>query len=275
MLLPRILTAILGIPVVLICIYYGSMLFLLLLFIILLYMLHEFAYMVNSVGYEVHKVVVYLVGIITFFSIIFEPLQFNKNSLLLTSINFTLILFILFLIEIIKQKPLGSVGRISVEFTVPMLLGWSLAHLFLIRDIKNYGMKLTFILFLTIWIIDNAAYLFGVVFGKKKLASVVSPKKTIAGFIFGYIFGILGFLFLFRVFFIDRVFNFRDLIIISVILPFVCMLSDLAESLIKRDCGFKDSDNLLVGHGGMLDRFDSFIFTSPVFYYFLRIVLNR
>ncbi len=275
MLLPRILTAILGIPIVLVCIYYGSALFLLLLIIILLYMLREFIHMVNTVGYEVSPIVVYLVGLITFFSIVFEPLQFNKTSLYLTSMNITLLLFILFLIEIIRQKPIGSVGRISVEFVIPMLLSWSLAHLFLIRDIKIYGMKLTYILFFSIWIIDNAAYIFGTLFGKRKIASVISPKKTVAGFIFGYIFGFFGFLFLSRLFLIDRIVKYKDLIIFAIILPFVSMVSDFAESLIKRDCGFKDSDNLLIGHGGMLDRFDSFIFSSPMFYYFFRIILNK
>jgi phosphatidate cytidylyltransferase len=275
MLLPRILTAILGIPIILVCIYYGSGLFLLLLFIIILYMLHEFIHMVNTVGYEVSPIIVYLVGLITFFSIVFEPMQFNKISLQLTSINFTLILFILFFVEIVRQKPVGSVGRVSVEFTIPMLLGWSFAHLFLIRDIKNYGMKLTYILFFTIWIIDNAAYIFGSVFGKKKIVSVISPKKTVVGFVFGYIFGFLGFLFLSRVFLIDRIITYRNLTILAIVLSFVSMMSDLAESLIKRDCGFKDSDHLLVGHGGMLDRFDSFIFTSPVFYYLIHIFLNK
>ncbi len=275
MLLPRILTAIFGIPIVLICIYYGNVLFLIFLFIVLLFMLREFIHMVNKVGYEVSPIIVYLVGLITFFSIVFEPLQFSKMSLQITSINFTLLFLIMFLTEIIKQKPLGSVGRISVTFAIPMFLAWSLAHMFLIRDIKNYGMKLTYILFFTIWIIDNAAYIFGTVFGKKKIASVISPKKTIAGFIFGYIFGFLGFLFLSRIFLIDKVISYRSLIVFAIILPFVCMISDLSESLIKRDCGFKDSDQLLVGHGGMLDRFDSFIFSSPLFYYFFKIILSK
>ncbi|MCX7941112.1 MAG: phosphatidate cytidylyltransferase [Endomicrobia bacterium] len=275
MLLPRIITALLGIPIILLAVYYGSGLFLVLLFIILLYMLKEFVHMSNTAGYEISWVLVFITGFVVFFSVIFEPLQFNKYALYLTSINITLIFFLFFLIEIIKQKPLGAIGRISVGFGVPFLLSWSMAHLYLLRDIRTYGMKLTYILFLTIWITDNAAYIFGTLFGKRKLASVVSPKKTVVGLIASIIFGLLGFIFLCRIFRVDNILGYNNIIFIGILLPILSTISDLAESLIKRDCGFKDSDNLLIGHGGMMDRFDSFIFTTPVFYYFVQVLLRK
>ncbi|MCS7151913.1 MAG: phosphatidate cytidylyltransferase [Endomicrobia bacterium] len=275
MLLPRVITALLGIPIILLAVYYGSGLFLVLLFIILLYMLKEFVHMSNTAGYEISWVLVFITGFVVFFSVIFEPLQFNKYALYLTSINITLIFFLFFLIEIIKQKPLGAIGRISVGFGVPFLLSWSMAHLYLLRDIRTYGMKLTYILFLTIWITDNAAYIFGTLFGKRKLASVVSPKKTVVGLIASIIFGLLGFIFLCRIFRVDNILGYNNIIFIGILLPILSTISDLAESLIKRDCGFKDSDNLLIGHGGMMDRFDSFIFTTPVFYYFVQVLLRK
>jgi len=275
MLLPRIITAILGIPIVLICVYYGGGLFFVLLLLILLYMIKEYTYMTNVAGYEVGWFFPFLVGVITFFSIIFEPLQFNKHSLYLTSIVLTILLFIMFFKEIIKQKPIGSIGRISVSFLGPFLFSWSMAHFYLVRDIKNYGMQLTYILIFTIWTADNASYIFGSIFGKKKLASIISPKKTIVGLFSGIIFGFLGFLFFNRIFMIDQVLSYKELSILGLILPILTVISDLSESLIKRDCGFKDSDNLLVGHGGMMDRFDSFIFTTPSYYYLLLLFLKK
>lgn len=275
MLLPRIITAILGIPVVLISIYYGSGVFFIFLLVILIYMIKEFVYMTKIAGYETGYFWSFIVGIFIFISVILEPLNFNKFSLYITSITITVLFFIIFLKEIIKQKPIGSVGRISVEFLIPMLFSWSLAHLYLLRDIKNYGMKLTYILFLTIWTSDNASYIFGTIFGKKKLASLISPKKTVFGLISGIFFGCLGFLFFSRIFMIDQVLNYDRILILGLIIPILSSISDLAESLIKRDCGFKDSDNLLVGHGGMMDRFDSFIFTSPVYYYLLLFFLKK
>ncbi|MEN3013737.1 MAG: phosphatidate cytidylyltransferase [Endomicrobiia bacterium] len=274
MLLPRILTGIFGIPIVVISIYYGNFLFLFLLLVILFYILKEFTYMVNKVGYQVSKIVIFFVGIIIFLSIIFEPIVFTKFSLYFTSANITLILILICFLEILKQKPLGAVGRISVGFLFPFLFAWSLAHLYLIRDIKNYGMKLTYILFFTIWIADNSAYFFGSLFGRRKLASIISPKKTVVGFTSSIISGILAFLFFSRIFQIDTTIKFRDLIILSLIITPLATLSDLTESLIKRDCGFKDSDNLLFGHGGMMDRFDSFLFTGPIFYYLILFFLK-
>ncbi len=276
MLLPRIITAIIGIPIIIISIYYGKLVFFLLLLTILFYMTREFVYMTRKVGYETSWFISYLSSILVFISIILEQLKFSEYSLYLTSVILTFIFFILFFVEIIKQKPLGAVGRISVNFTIPVLFGWSLAHLYLLRDIKIYGMKLVFILVFTIWTVDNSAYIFGTLFGRKKLASVISPKKTIVGFITGWAFGFLGFLFFSRIFLIDKVISYNYIIPIGVVLPVISMLSDLAESLIKRDCGFKDSDNLLFGHGGMMDRFDSFIFTSPFLYYIIIFILiNR
>lgn len=275
MLLPRIITAILGIPIILFSIYYGGGVFLILLCIILLYMLREFVYMSNSAGYEVSWLLVFITGFVIFFSVVFEPLQFNKYALYLTSINITVVMLLFFIVEIFRQKPVGAIGRISVGFTVPMLLSWALAHLYLIREIRIYGMKFTYILFITIWIIDNAGYFFGTIFGKRKLASIVSPKKTVVGFVSSVICGLIGFIFLCRLFKVDSLLGYRNIVVLGLLLPLLSTVSDLSESLLKRDCGFKDSDNLLVGHGGMLDRFDSFIFTTPIFYYLLQVMLKQ
>lgn len=238
-------------------------------------MVKEFVYMTKTAGYETNYFWSFVVSIFVFISIILEPLQFNKFSLYLTSTTITVLVFIIFLKEIIKQKPLGALGRISIEFFSPMIFSFSLSHLYLLRDIRNYGMKLTYILFFTIWTTDNAAYLFGTIFGKKKLASVISPKKTLVGLVSGAIFGFLGFVFFSRIFMIDKVLNYTEILILGSIIPLLGSISDLSESLIKRDCGFKDSDNLLFGHGGMMDRFDSFILTSAAYYYLLLIFLKK
>ncbi|MCX7957386.1 MAG: phosphatidate cytidylyltransferase [Endomicrobia bacterium] len=275
MLLPRILTAILGIPVILLSVYYGGVVYLFLLLLILLYIIREFNYIVNKVGYEVSYLVSFLVSLIIFFSVIFEILKFNKTSIYLTSINLTLILILINLFELFRQKPIGAIGRLSVGFFYPFLFAWSLSHMYLLRDIKIYGMKLTYILFFTIWTADNAAYLFGTLFGKKKLASVISPKKTLLGFFSSIIFGILSFVFFARIFLIDSVIKFKEIILISIILAPLITVSDLTESLIKRDCGIKDTDNLLFGHGGMMDRFDSFLFTAPIYYYLVLFLIEK
>ncbi|MFQ3675005.1 MAG: phosphatidate cytidylyltransferase [Endomicrobiia bacterium] len=274
MVLPRIITAIIGIPLILITVYYGGGLYLIMLFVVLLFMIREYVFMTKSAGYETSFLGSLVTGTTMFTVIIIEQLSFIKTSLYLTSIVVTMIIFILFFIEILRQEPVGAVGRIGVSFIGPMLFGWSLAHMFLIRDIRPRGMEYTFILILTIWICDTASYIFGVLWGKKKLVQNISPKKSVVGLIAGLFTGMFSVVLLQLLFKIE-IFSIKQASLIGFGIAFFTAVSDLSESLIKRDCGFKDSDNLLPGHGGMMDRFDSFLFTAPLYFYFLRYFLDK
>lgn len=125
---------------------------------------------------------------------------------------------------------------------------------------KNY-------VWLIIWITyvcDTFAYLCGRTFGKHKLAPSVSPKKTIEGSVGGWLFGgVLGFL---AIYFFIPEFPLIPAIAVCVFLPIVGQLGDLSFSSIKRDTNLKDFSNLLPGHGGILDRIDSLVFTLITFY---------
>lgn len=123
-----------------------------------------------------------------------------------------------------------------------------------------------FMLFALIWSSDSFAYVFGRIFGKHKMAPTISPKKTWEGFAGGVICTlILGF-------FIEQ--NMPELrgnwIIIGFLTSVFAPLGDLIESQLKRTFGVKDSGNIIPGHGGILDRLDSFIICAPVIYlYFI------
>ena len=117
--------------------------------------------------------------------------------------------------------------------------------------------------------LDTGAYFIGKMFGKHKLASVISPKKTIEGAIAGVVTAIIVSL-AYRHFFMQDIITNKDAIIFALAISFVGQFSDLAESLFKRDCNIKDSGNILPGHGGMLDRFDSYLFCAPIFYYLIQ-----
>lgn len=124
---------------------------------------------------------------------------------------------------------------------------------------------LILLLFSIIWAGDSAAYYGGRALGRHLLAPTVSPKKTVEGAIAGFIasvaVGVIG-----GVYFLGE--PWLNLVGISAVTAVVGQIGDLAESVLKRSAGVKDSSSILPGHGGILDRLDSIFFAAPVFYWF-------
>ncbi|MGK7898844.1 MAG: phosphatidate cytidylyltransferase [Xenococcus sp. (in: cyanobacteria)] len=129
---------------------------------------------------------------------------------------------------------------------------------------------LTFLVMACIWAADIGAYFMGKIFGRTKL-SAISPKKTVEGAVFG----ILGSLIVAELgawYFDFPGWRFSGIILGSLI-GVTTLLGDLTESMMKRDAGVKDSGQLIPGHGGILDRTDSYVFTAPLVYYFVTLLL--
>ena len=126
--------------------------------------------------------------------------------------------------------------------------------------------ELILVLFAIIWIGDSAAYYGGSALGRHPLAPKVSPKKTVEGAIAGLVgsivAGIIGASFLGE--------PWLCLAAVSAITAVAGQFGDLAESVLKRSAGVKDSSSILPGHGGILDRLDSLFFAAPVFYWFFK-----
>lgn len=134
------------------------------------------------------------------------------------------------------------------------------------------------------WFTDTFAYLVGRKFGKHKMAPVISPKKSVEGAIGGIVFTAVMniiILYLFTICcrnFYDYTFlgqgnmKFLYIVPISMIGSFISMMGDLAASVIKRNFGIKDYSQLLPGHGGIMDRFDSCIFVLPTIYCILKLL---
>jgi phosphatidate cytidylyltransferase len=119
------------------------------------------------------------------------------------------------------------------------------------------------------WATDIGAYTFGRMFGKKKLMPSVSPGKTIAGAVGGLVLTVIVCLLYVRFLLIPYAqlgLTIQGAILFGVIVSVAGQIGDLAESLLKREAGVKDSSTLLPGHGGILDRFDSLLFVLPIAY---------
>ncbi len=135
----------------------------------------------------------------------------------------------------------------------------------------NAGFYFLLLIFFAVLFTDVCAYYFGKRIGKTPLAPVISPKKTVEGAIAGSIGAIVA------AFIIGSLIKlpWYHSIILGVLITLFAQLGDLCESLIKRDAGVKDSGNALAGHGGFLDRTDSYIFSIPVAYFYLHFfILN-
>lgn len=139
-------------------------------------------------------------------------------------------------------------------------------------DYKEAGVWILFA-FAVIWICDTAAYFIGSLLGRHKMSPVVSPNKSWEGFAAGMIFGTLtGYIFSFCALKNIDVFQ---MIFAAFAISLVGQLGDFVESIFKRRFGVKDSSNIIPGHGGVLDRFDSLLFALPTLYFFLVLVVYR
>jgi phosphatidate cytidylyltransferase len=128
------------------------------------------------------------------------------------------------------------------------------------------------LVFILAWIGDTFAYFIGITFGKHKLCPAISPKKSIEGSVAGLVGSILGSALFgyiaWRLFGIN--YRIVDLALVGLTGGVLAQLGDLTASLIKRHTGVKDYGNIMPGHGGILDRFDSVLFAIPVVYYYTR-----
>jgi phosphatidate cytidylyltransferase len=126
-------------------------------------------------------------------------------------------------------------------------------------------------IFASIWICDTAAYFGGLATGKHKLFERVSPHKTWEGAVWGFVGAVLTMVAAQKLYL--PYLKFHQAIVMGLIVGVCGQLGDLIESLFKRDAGVKDSSNIIPGHGGVLDRFDSLIFVSPILYLYIDFVV--
>ena len=159
--------------------------------------------------------------------------------------------------------------------------GWLPCFIILMRQINqdslgffsikmSAGLGFLVLMFFTILMTDVGAYIIGSKYGKRPLAPVVSPKKTVEGAIGGSVAAVIAALIIGYFIHIE----WYQSLIGGLLITTFAQIGDLAESLIKRDAGVKDSSNVLPGHGGFLDRTDSYIMTIPVVYYYLQYFVN-
>ncbi len=257
MLLPRVLTAVVGVPLLLFLIHWGGLSFDVFVAGLAALCLYEYGVILLLGGKPVHRALTAVCG---------------AGLALCQALNGPLAPALAAVTAVVLLRELGAaqhdLERAALTFFGAVALGWMPSHLASIRALRPFGERLTFMLFISVWICDTVAYFAGSMAGRHKLAPIVSPKKSWEGFVAGFA-GAAAVVVGFRVATPGLMSWPRALLAIAAV-GLVGQLSDLAESMIKRAVGAKDSGALLPGHGGVMDRFDSYILAAPALYYCLR-----
>ncbi len=172
----------------------------------------------------------------------------------------------IFLVEVLSSR--RSMESAANTLLGVMLIPWALMYLINLRLLDPYGEYFTYMLFISVWAGDCMAYFIGTKFGKHRLNKEVSPKKSWEGFFAGVLGAVIAAVVCWEIFFPWYI-TWWAAALLGLAISLSGQLADLAESLIKRSNGVKDSSAILPGHGGFLDRFDSYLFAAPVLYYII------
>ncbi len=255
----RIVSALIGIPLLIFIITKGGLILVFSVLLISLLGLKEFYNAFNNIEIYPLKSISYIFTIGLF-------LAFLSNNEELVQLNFYLIIILLLIINLFNQK------NILIESGITLIgyfyIAFSLFHIVLLSD--KYTILIWFV-FIIAWSTDTFAYFSGYFFGSRKLMPSVSPKKTIEGSIGGIIGSIVS-SYLYSYFMVP------EFIVHSIVLGLIgsilSQFGDLIASKIKRYVKIKDFGNLMPGHGGVLDRFDSILIIAPFIYYYIFIFVR-
>ena len=180
-----------------------------------------------------------------------------------------IISMILILFVYVFGYPKYHAEQVMAAFFGVVYVAVMLSFIYLTRSLPD-GKFLVWLIFLCSWGCDTCAYCVGVLFGKHKMAPVLSPKKSIEGAVGG----VAGAALLGVIYAAATQGKMAEYALICAVGALISMVGDLAASAIKRNQNIKDYGKLIPGHGGILDRFDSVIITAPVIYYLAKTILG-
>lgn len=258
----RVLTAIIGIPVLIGLNYFGGLpLFIAVIFVVLIGM-DEMFRTIDRLGIDLIKWIGFLGSLLFVCSAYF----LDNNSL-------TKALFLLLLITVIYYVisfPKVSFSGLSATLFSSVYVGYCFSFIFLLRNMEN-GFFFLLLAFLLSWATDVGGYVSGRMWGKHKLAEMLSPNKTREGAVGALVLSVLTAVVAFM--FSSVPASIFKVAILGLLAGFIGQIGDLTASAMKRQAGIKDFGSILPGHGGVLDRFDSFLLIAPLVYYYLSLFL--
>ena len=261
----RVIVSIIAIPIIIAICIFGKIPFMIFALGIGLISFWEFSALTNNKGANPN----FIIGAASIIALVLNAyFAFLEFHLIIIIIS-----VLMLLLELFRNKGSAIINLGSVLLGI-FYIGLFSTTLVLIREHFAYseflyseGGYLIISLMVTIWVCDSAAFFIGSAFGRHKLFPRVSPNKSWEGAVAGFIFAVVTMIAA-NALVLDKI-DLFDSIIIGLIIGVFGQIGDLIESLVKRDAAVKDSSKLIPGHGGIFDRFDSLLFTSPIIYLYL------
>lgn len=207
------------------------------------------------------EIVGYLGAVLYYISLL---LGFESYGLMAVLVSLILVMFVY-----VFTYPKYHANQVMAAFFGVVYVVVMLSFILMTRNLPD-GKFIVWLIFLCSWGCDTCAYCVGMLIGKHKMAPVLSPKKSVEGGVGG----VVGAALLGVIYAAATQGPMVEYAVICGIGALISMVGDLAASAIKRNQGIKDYGKLIPGHGGILDRFDSVIFTAPVIYYLAKIILG-
>lgn len=265
--LPRLAVIAAGVPCLYLITLRGGIFFLLLVDLMILLGLSEFFRLMVAKGYRPSRWLGYAAAVAV-------SLHVYRGGPTLTLL-ITAILLLIMVREIFRPQVTEALPNIAVTILGVMYVGWLGSHFVMLRELpgslgldSRLGARLIFFAALVIWACDTAAYVVGILIGRRRLLPHISPAKTWSGAFGGLVGGALAGWLCAQTFL--PIISPAMGTLLGAVSALLGQLGDLVESLFKRDAGLKDSARLIPGHGGILDRMDSLLFSVPVLYYWFR-----
>lgn len=257
----RALTALVFVLVLLGCLLWNYYSFTIFFFIVAMMGLNEFFKLSEKLNTQPYKIAGFVLGAITYLSFI-KTFSVQLNILVL--VPFVILIVALFTK---KENPIQN-ALFTIAGIIYSVLPFCLLHEIVFNEKMGFYPYVLLGIILLIWSNDTFAYLGGSLFGKHKMIERISPGKTWEGTIFGVLmtFG-LGYLL--------GEYCYEHLLlwlVLGISVSVLATLGDLVESMLKRQAGVKDTGNIMPGHGGILDRFDSLIFVAPFVYIIIKLL---
>ncbi len=268
--LPRLAVALVGIPLLVWAGLRGGLIYLVVVQLLILLGLGEYFVLAAVRAPESHRTIGIIGGLALSLTLCLEPAW--------SGAVYTAVIFLVTVTTLVRRDGNQALARVAVTLFGIVYVAWLGSHLYLLREWApeagpaDAGVRALGFAVLMTWCYDTAAYLVGVSMGRRPLLARVSPKKSREGALGGFLAtGAAGYGVTY--WFAAPLFGPLEGALLGLACAAVAQVGDLVESLFKRDAGLKDTADLLPGHGGVLDRFDSLLYTAPFVYYILQLGL--